>query len=383
MKKILVVAGTRPEAIKLAPVVAELKKRSAQVRVCVTGQHREMIDQVLSYFGIVPDLDLDVMTESQSLESLTATITNEMARVYASEIPEVVVVQGDTTTVMVAAMTAFYAGIRVAHVEAGLRSHDMYSPFPEEFNRRVVTLVARYHFAPTPVAEAQLIEEGVEPSSIWMTGNTIIDALVETSERPITGRATELLETAGTVVAAESEPEEIAGRRLILVTAHRRENFGAGIEEICEGIKRIVSAHPDVVVVYPVHLNRNVSEPVHRLLGQADRVYLTEPLDYATTVHLMKHATLVLTDSGGIQEEAPTLGKPVLVMRTETERPEGIEAGTAILTGPSAGSIYEAAVQLLGDQDAYDEIARAVNPYGDGRAAVRIADVLVGEGDVH
>lgn len=372
----MVVAGTRPEAIKLAPVISELKRRRADVRVCVTGQHREMLDQVLDLFGITPDLDLDVMTEGQTLEQLTSIMTTELASAYQQEQPDIVVMQGDTTTVMAAAMTAFYAGIDVAHVEAGLRSHDMRSPFPEEFNRRVVSLVATYHFAPTPVAEAQLIEEGVTPSCIWMTGNTIIDALLETAERPVTERALNLLEAAEVVSAGGTDSVESAGRRLILVTAHRRENFGAGIEEICDGVKRIVAAHPDVVVIYPVHMNRSVAEPVSRILGGEGRVHLTEPLDYATNVHLMKHATLILTDSGGIQEEAPTLGKPVLVMRTETERPEGIEAGTAILTGPSAERIAESGSRLLGDRAAYEEMARAVNPYGDGRAASRIADVL-------
>lgn len=377
MSRILVVAGTRPEAIKLAPVINELKRRDADVRVCVTGQHREMLDQVLEHFEIRPDLDLNVMTDGQTLEQLTSIMTTELASAYEQEQPDIVVMQGDTTTVMAAAMAAFYAGIDVAHVEAGLRSHDMRSPFPEEFNRRVVSLVATYHFAPTPVAEAQLIEEGVDPSHIWMTGNTIIDALVETAERPITARATEMLETAGVGVSGGAESEEMGGRRLIFVTAHRRENFGAGIEEICDGVKRIVGAHPDATVIYPVHMNRNVAEPVSRMLGGEDRVHLTEPLDYATTVHLMKHATLILTDSGGIQEEAPTLGKPVLVMRTETERPEGIEAGTAILTGPSADRIAEAAGLLLSDRAAYEEVATAVNPYGDGLAASRIADSLL------
>lgn len=377
MSRILVVAGTRPEAIKLAPVINELKRRDADVRVCVTGQHREMLDQVLEHFEIRPDLDLNVMTDGQTLEQLTSIMTTELASAYEQEQPDIVVMQGDTTTVMAAAMAAFYAGIDVAHVEAGLRSHDMRSPFPEEFNRRVVSLVATYHFAPTPVAEAQLIEEGVDPSQIWMTGNTIIDALVETAERPITARATELLETAGVGVSGGAESEEMGGCRLIFVTAHRRENFGAGIEEICDGVKRIVGAHPDATVIYPVHMNRNVAEPVSRILRGEERVYLTEPLDYATTVHLMKHATLILTDSGGIQEEAPTLGKPVLVMRTETERPEGIEAGTAILTGPSAERIEEVAGRLLSDTAAYEEVATAVNPYGDGLAASRIADVLL------
>lgn len=376
MSRIMVVAGTRPEAIKLAPVINELKRRSADVRVCVTGQHREMLDQVLELFEIEPDLDLDVMTEGQTLERLTSITTTKLASAYQQVQPDIVVMQGDTTTVMTAAMTAFYAGIDVAHVEAGLRSHDMRSPFPEEFNRRVVSLVAAYHFAPTPAAEAHLIEEGVDPSRIWVTGNTVIDALVETAERPVTDRAEDLLRISGVLVARAANPVDDTRRRLIFVTAHRRENFGAGIDEICEGVKRVVAAHPDVVAIYPVHMNRNVTEPVNRILGGEDRVYLTEPLDYATTVHLMRHATLIFTDSGGIQEEAPSLGKPVLVMRTETERPEAIVAGTAILTGPYAERIEEHATRLLSDQDAYQEVARATNPYGDGRAASRIADVL-------
>lgn len=375
MTKIMVVAGTRPEAIKLAPVINQLKARLASVSVCVTGQHREMLDQVFSYFGIAPDIDLHVMTDDQSLESLTATIMTKMATVYSRERPDTVVVQGDTTSVMVAATAAFYAKVKVAHVEAGLRSHDLYSPFPEEFNRRVVSIVARYHFAPTSVARAELIREGFDPQRIWVTGNTIIDALLTTVAKPPPPQCLELLEELG-VTYPSSQTQRFHGRRLILVTGHRRENFGAGLEEICRGVRKIVDRYPDVVVVYPVHMNPNVDGPVRSVLGEVERVALTPPLDYPTLVHLMQASTLVLTDSGGIQEEAPSLGKPVLVMRSETERPEGVESGAARLVGASAERIAAAAGELLEDEEAYLAMARVVNPYGDGRASQRIAEIL-------
>lgn len=362
--RILTVVGTRPEAIKLAPVILELERRGADARVCLTGQHREMLDQVLSVFEITPDLDLDVMEADQSLSALSARLMLGVTGVLESERPDVVVVQGDTTTVMISALAAFYLGISVAHVEAGLRSHDMLSPFPEEMNRRVVSVMAKYHFAPTPVAEAQLITEGVDPGSIWMTGNTVIDALNLIAGRPAPPVASSLIRAAGE-------------RRIVLVTAHRRENFGERMTQICSGIRQIVDSHEDVVVIYPVHLNPNVREPVERLLGDHERVMLVDPVDYETLVHLLQHCEIVLTDSGGIQEEAPSLGKPVLVLRTETERTEGIEAGTALLVGPSADRIAAEASRLLNDRSAYDAMAKALNPYGDGRAAVRIVDTLL------
>ena len=371
MKKVLIVFGTRPEAIKLAPVIRELRKHQEliETRICVTAQHRKMLDQVLGLFGIEPDIDLDLMEPGQSLSDLTARVLTRVTEVLKEERPDLVLIQGDTTTVMATAMAAFYQGMKVGHVEAGLRSGDPFSPFPEEMNRRVATAVSGLHFAPTQRAYDTLVKEGVPEDQVFLTGNPVIDALYMILDMPVPEKARELLELVG-----GNGKEDTT--RLILVTAHRRENFGEPFESICWGIRDLVERNPDVVVVYPVHLNPNVRDPVYKILDGQDRIILTEPVEYNVLVHLMKAAYLVLTDSGGIQEEAPAFGKPVLVMRNETERPEGIEAGTAKLVGPNRDKIVEETERLLYDHGEYMSMARAVNPYGDGRAAERIVEVV-------
>ncbi len=371
MKKILIIIGTRPEAVKLAPVIIRLRQRpEILTRVCVTAQHREMLDQVLRIFGIVPDVDLNLMQRDQTLAELTAGVCRAVDEVLARERPDFVLVQGDTTTVMAAALCAFYRRIRVGHVEAGLRSGDLHSPFPEEMNRRVAGIISHLHFAPTQRAADVLRSEGVPPERIFLTGNPVIDALRMVVGRPAPDAARTLLER--TVVSENGRP-----RKLVLVTAHRRENFGERFESLCMGLKALVERNRDIAVIYPVHLNPHVRGPVYGILGEKPRIFLTDPADYDVLAHLMKAAWLVLTDSGGIQEEAPSLGKPVLVMRTETERPEGIEAGTAMLVGPFAENIVRETEALLGDEARYARMARAVNPYGDGHAAERIVGILL------
>lgn len=369
-KIIFTIFGTRPEAIKLAPILIELKKFSdVQSRVCVTAQHRHMLDQVLGLFGITPNIDLDIMTPGQSLAEITARVVKGIEKVLIQEKPDIVLVQGDTTTVMAAALAAFYLNVPIGHVEAGLRSGNITSPFPEEMNRRVASIVSSFHFAPTNTAVQALRREGISEDRIFLTGNTVIDALQMIASRPIPGAAKQILFQAG-INGKNSDP------KLILVTAHRRENFGELFESICRGLKAVVQRNPDVVIVYPVHLNPNVQAPVNRILAGHERIILTDPVEYGVLVHLMKAAYLVLTDSGGIQEEVPSLGKPVLVMRTETERPEGIEAGTAKRIGPFDNSILAETEFLLKNKAAYDQMARAINPYGDGHAAERIVDIL-------
>jgi len=370
MTKILTVFGTRPEAIKLAPVIHELKKYpEIETRICVTAQHREMLDQVLNLFELRPDIDLNLMRSNQSLAEITSEVVSEMEHVLEAEKPDVVVIQGDTTTVMATALAAFYKKIAIAHVEAGLRSGDIYSPYPEEMNRRVVSMVASYHFAPTQRAVDNLLKEGVLRDRIFLTGNTVIDALKMIVTRPAPEETQKILSLAGCDGAYPS-------KRLILVTAHRRENFGKRLENICKALRKIVENSPDVAMVYPVHMNPNVRKPVEKTLKGLDRMVLTEPVSYDVLAHLMQKAYMIMTDSGGIQEEAPALGKPVLVMREETERPEGIEAGTARLVGTNEERIVEEAEKLLHDREAYDAMAKAINPYGDGHAAKRIVDVL-------
>jgi UDP-N-acetylglucosamine 2-epimerase (non-hydrolysing) len=365
--KVLTIFGTRPEAIKMAPVLKVLEAHPDRVesRVCVTAQHRQMLDQVLELFDIVPDHDLDLMTQDQTLAQVTAAVSTHLEPVLAAERPDWVLVQGDTTTVMAASLLAFYHRIQVGHVEAGLRTRDKYRPFPEELNRRVAGVVADLHFAPTAWARDNLLHEGVPPETIYVTGNPVIDALLMVAGRPY---------------HPESGP--LAGlpweRRLILVTAHRRENFGRPLERICAALARIACRYPDDVhIVYPVHLNPHVQGPVYRLLGDVPNVTLLPPLDYLPLVHLMKRCTLVLTDSGGIQEEAPGLGVPVLVLREVTERPEGVEAGTVRLVGTRAEDILREASRLLDDPAAYQHMAHAVNPYGDGHAAEYIVEALL------
>ncbi len=371
VQKILFVFGTRPEAIKLAPVILELKKCfNIQTKVCVTAQHRQMLDQVLELFDIVPDIDLDLMMPNQTLSGLTGRVINSVDSVLKKEQPDVVLIQGDTTTVMAAALAAFYNKISVGHVEAGLRSHDLCSPFPEEMNRRVTSILSYYHFAPTEKAKIALLSESVAQERIYVTGNTVIDALHMILKKPVPMAVKEILNRVG---ISDNGKE----RKIILVTAHRRENFGEGFENICQGIKQLVERNQDIVIVYPVHLNPNVQEPVNRLLKGLDRVLLIEPVEYDAMAHLMNAASIILTDSGGIQEEAPSLGKPVLVMRTETERPEGVEAGTAKLVGPYTDRIVMETERLLYDKAAYNGMARAINPYGDGKAAKRIVEILL------
>jgi UDP-N-acetylglucosamine 2-epimerase (non-hydrolysing) len=370
MSRVLFVFGTRPEAIKLAPLIAELRRDPGfAVRVCVTGQHREMLAQVLRLFDIVPDADLDVMKPDQDLAELASAILASLGGVLREARPDLVVVQGDTTTAFAAGLAAFYAGIDVAHVEAGLRSGDPSAPWPEEVNRRLLSVVARFHFAPTEEARANLLREGTDPSRVHVTGNTVIDALQQTVAR-----------IAGDDALRARLEEELAfldpQRRLILVTGHRRESFGSGFESICDALAQIAAAHPDVEIVYPVHLNPNVQEPVHRLLGGSERVHLIEPVDYLLFVHLMTRADFILTDSGGVQEEASTLGKPMLVLRDTTERPEAVSGGNARIVGTQSEAIVAAANLLLTDPAHHQAMSRPSTAFGDGTASARIAAVL-------
>lgn len=379
MKKVVLVFGTRPEAIKLAPVALDLKARPEEfdVRICVTAQHRRMLDQVLELFAIVPDYDLNVMTEDQDLFQVTATVLCRLKEVLQREAPDLVLVQGDTTTTLMASLAAYYLKIPVGHVEAGLRSRDKYHPFPEEKNRQLTSALADYHFAPTEGARRNLLAEGVPEERVWVTGNTAIDALLWAAARQ---RAPERR-----VALAEYFRERWGlatdEGRFLLATAHRRESFGPPLENICLGLREIAAANPDVRVVYPVHPNPQVRASVCRVLGKPgepllDNVFLTEPLDYASFVYLLSHCYLVLTDSGGIQEEAPSLGKPVLVLRETTERPEGVASGNARLVGTDSERILAETQRLLDDPKAYQGMASPRNPYGDGHSAQRIAEIL-------
>lgn len=364
-KKVLIVFGTRPEAIKMAPVVEAFKQDgSMDVIVAVTAQHREMLDQVLELFGIVPDEDLDLMRPGQSLSDLFARILTGMSELIARHRPDIILVHGDTSTTFATALAAFYNKVKVGHIEAGLRTGDILAPWPEEANRRLTAPLSSLHFAPTQQSRDNLLAERVSAESIEVTGNTVIDALLEVVER---------IEQDPMLAARMSErfPFLDKDRRLILVTGHRRENFGAGFEQICYALKALAE-RGDVQVVYPVHLNPNVQEPVNRLLAGVDNIMLIEPQDYLPFVYLMSRASLIITDSGGVQEEAPSLGKPVLVMRDTTERPEAVEAGTVRLVGTSAERIVNEATRLLDDPSAYAEMSRAHNPYGDGLASARI-----------
>jgi UDP-N-acetylglucosamine 2-epimerase (non-hydrolysing) len=364
MKKVMVVFGTRPEAIKMCPIVLELKKRSdIQTVVCVTGQHRQMLEQVLECFQVKPDVDLQLMKSGQTLSDLTQRVLNGMTEVLRSEKPDIVLVHGDTTTTFVAALAAFYQQIPVGHVEAGLRTGNIYSPFPEEFNRRAVSIVSSLHFAPTNLARENLLKEGYLEDNIFVTGNTVIDAL------------------AYTVCPQYSHPmlEWAKDSRLILLTAHRRENLGEPLRAMFRAIRRIVTEFPDVKVIYPVHLNPLVREAADDVLGDHDNIRLIEPLDVKDFHNFMAHAHLIMTDSGGIQEEAPSLGKPVLVMRDTTERPEGIAAGTLRMVGTQEDTIYQNTRCLLEDQDEYNRMSTASNPYGDGQASRRIVDAILSQ----
>ena len=364
MKRILTIVGTRPEAIKLAPVTIELGLRKDAVEhiLCSTAQHRQMLDQVHEWFGIVPDIDLNLMAPNQKLADFAARALTEVTRVLEDVKPDVVLVQGDTTTAMMASLAAVMQRVEVGHIEAGLRTDNLYNPFPEEINRRVTGSVARYHFAPTERSAAALRAENVPAGWIYVTGNTVIDALRMTLERE---------------VKLDLPFLEKSNRRLILVTAHRRESFGAPFESLCRALRSIADRNLDVDLVYPVHLNPNVREPVSRILAGHERIHLIEPLSYEKFVHLMARADILLTDSGGVQEEAPYLGKPALVMRDNTERPEAVDAGTAKLVGTDESRIVAETELLLRDDRAYRAMARAGSPFGDGKAARRIADILL------
>jgi UDP-N-acetylglucosamine 2-epimerase (non-hydrolysing) len=384
--KVLVVFGTRPEAIKLAPVIRELREsvqaRSPDlaVKVCVTAQHREMLDQVLRLFEIVPDYDLNLMQENQSPTQVAASVLSRLEPILLKEQPDWVLVQGDTTTVAATSLAAFYSRAKLGHVEAGLRTGDKWQPFPEEINRRVAGSIADLHFAPTQASRQNLLREGIPDERILVTGNTVIDALQWVAAQPTTPEVEALLQRLGINPAAENSPlpSHTSAPRLIFVTAHRRENFGAPLEDICLALRDIaVRYNGQLHFLYAVHRNPNVWNPVHRLLGSLENVILTSPLDYLSTVHLLKHAHLVLTDSGGLQEEAPSLGKPVLVLREVTERPEGVEAGTARVVGVKRESIVRETTRLLEDNQAYAAMAKAVNPYGDGKASQRIVRALL------
>lgn len=368
--KTLCVFGTRPEAIKMAPLALALAADERfEAKVCVTGQHREMLDQVLGLFAIEPDFDLNIMRPGQDLTDVTTSILQGMKRVFAEFKPDVVLVHGDTATTFAASLAAYYQQIPVAHVEAGLRTGNIYSPWPEEANRKLTGTLASFHFAPTKTSLANLLREGIAPTSVVVTGNTVIDALLDVVKR---------LDDDQELNAKAAAPTAFldSTRKLILVTGHRRESFGGGFERICHALMEVAQQHPDVDIVYPVHLNPNVREPVNRLLSGITNVHLIEPLDYLPFVSLMSRSYIILTDSGGIQEEAPSLGKPVLVMRDTTERPEAVDAGTVKLVGTDTSNIVRELNRLLSDQDAYRAMSYAHNPYGDGQACGRIIEAL-------
>ena len=362
MKKVMLVFGTRPEAIKMCPLVNELKKREElQTVVCVTGQHRQMLDMVLEAFDVTPDYDLSIMKDKQTLFDVTTNILNRIKEVLEKEKPDVVLVHGDTSTTFVTALACFYLQIPVGHVEAGLRTYNIYSPYPEEFNRQAVSIISKYNFAPTELSKQKLLKEGKDPDSIYVTGNTAIDALKTTVRENYT----------------HPELEWAEGSRLIMITAHRRENLGEPMRHMFKAIRRVMDEHPDVKAIYPIHMNPVVREIATESLGGDDRIHIIEPLDVLDFHNFLSRSYLILTDSGGIQEEAPSLGKPVLVMRDTTERPEGIAAGTLKLVGTEEETIYNEFSRLLSDKEEYEAMSKASNPYGDGHACERIADVLV------
>ena len=382
MKKIMLVFGTRPEAIKMAPLVKEFQKYPDMFEtiVCVTGQHRQMLDQVLEIFDIKPDYDLNIMKQGQDLYDVTARVLTGMRDVFNECRPDVVLVHGDTTTSTAAALAAFYQQILVGHVEAGLRTHDIYSPWPEEMNRQITGRIATYNFAPTTLSRQNLLREGIAEESITVTGNTVIDALYWVVRKmkndiELSSGLEDSLKKAGYDVSRLAD-----GRKLVLITGHRRENFGDGFISMCTAIKDLTVKYPGVDFVYPMHLNPNVRKPIHEVFGEdlicLDNIFFIEPLEYLSFVYLMEKASIVLTDSGGIQEEAPGLGKPVLVMRDTTERPEGVKAGTLKLVGTDEQVIYDNFKLLLEDSTVYEAMAKASNPYGDGFACKRIADIL-------
>ncbi len=361
MKKVMVVFGTRPEAIKMCPLVLELKSRDdMHVTLCVTGQHREMLDQVLNAFNVVPDYDLSIMKDKQTLFDVTINILDGLKTVLSTERPDVVLVHGDTSTTFVTALACFYLQIPVGHVEAGLRTYNIYSPYPEEFNRQAVSIISSFNFAPTEKSKENLLREGRDPSSVYVTGNTAIDALRTTVKSDYT----------------HPELEWAKGKRLIIITAHRRENLGEPMHHMFRAIRKIIDEHEDVCAIYPIHMNPSVREAANAELGDCDKVHIIEPLEVVDFHNFLAASYMIITDSGGIQEEAPSLGKPVLVMRDTTERPEGIDAGTLKLVGTNEDTIYTAFKELLTNKELYRKMSMASNPYGDGLACKRIADIL-------
>lgn len=361
MKKIILAFGTRPEAIKMCPVIKELKKRKElETVVCVTGQHKEMLDQVLKIFEVVPDYNLEIMKKNQDLFDITEAILKRMKEILVYEKPDIVLVHGDTSTTFAVALSCYYLQIPIGHVEAGLRTYNLYSPFPEEFNRQATGIVAEYHFAPTTLARENLLKEGKKSEQIFVTGNTVIDALKTTVRDDY----------------SHSEIEWAKNSRMILLTAHRRENIGQPMQQVFKAIRSVVEENKDIKLIYPAHKNPKVQEIAYEYLGNHERIHIIEPLDVIDFHNFIANAYLILTDSGGIQEEAPSLGKPVLVMRDTTERPEGVEAGTLRLVGTDTKVVYEALGELLDNEDAYKAMSKAVNPYGDGYASIRIADII-------
>ena len=376
MKKVLLVFGTRPEAIKMAPLVKAFEKEpDIEMSVCVTAQHRQMLDQVLEIFDITPAYDLDIMKQEQDLYDVTLNVLFGMKKILEEYNPDVVLVHGDTTTTFATALAAFYKQIKVGHVEAGLRTYNLYSPWPEEANRQLTGVLANWHFAPTEGAKANLLQEHKPEKNIIVTGNTVIDALflvIDKIEKDEKLKAT-------IVKTIETQYQLQENRKIILVTGHRRENFGEGFIHICEALAQIAQKNTDVDIVYPVHLNPNVQKPVKEMLSSIENIYLIKPLQYESFVYLMSRAYMIITDSGGIQEEAPSLGKPVLVMRDTTERPEAVEAGTVKLVGTNKEKIIKEAQKLLDDKKAYDTMSKAHNPYGDGKASERIVGFIKGQ----
>lgn len=368
--KILCVFGTRPEAIKMAPLVLELQRNlNFDTKICVTGQHRQMLDQVLDLFSLAPDFDLNLMKPNQTLSDITSNILDGLNSVFKEWTPDLVLVHGDTTTTFATSLAAFYHKIKIGHIEAGLRTGNLYSPWPEEGNRKLTGVLANYHFAPTQSSFNNLIKENVDPKNIVITGNTVIDALLQVSNS---------IEMNEKLVAQFTEQFSFLdkNKKLILVTGHRRENFGQGFLDICQALANLANKYPEIQIVYPVHLNPNVQEPVKKMLSNIDNVFLINPQDYLPFVYLMRLSYLILTDSGGIQEEAPSLAKPVLVMRDTTERPEAVEAGTVRLVGTNSKSIEEAVTELLKNPTVYSKMTEAHNPYGDGTASQKIVEFL-------
>lgn len=370
-KKVLLVFGTRPEAIKMAPLALQLKQQDScfETKVCVTGQHRQMLDQVLELFDLIPDFDLNLMKPGQTLSDITSGVLKGLEQVFKDWLPDVVLVHGDTATTFAASLAAYYHKIKIGHVEAGLRTGDIYSPWPEEANRKLTGALANYHFAPTQSSYNNLIKENIDPNHIAITGNTVIDALLKVKHKVETDQK----------IAADFESQFSfldAGKKLILVTGHRRENFGQGFLNICQALANIAQKYPDVQIVYPVHLNPNVQKPVNELLSGISNIHLIAPQDYLPFVYLMNRSYLILTDSGGIQEEAPSLGKPVLVMRDTTERPEAVDAGTVKLVGTDADLIQQAVTDLIENKALYMQMAESHNPYGDGTACQQIIEFL-------